>query len=268
MAIQNSPGADAPRKAGADAPKQGHPPIKRFVPLIVILLALGAFFALGGPKYISMDALRENQNILKTFVADNFLGAILGFTVLYAALVAISFPGAGFLSIFGGFLFGLVAAVPAVVIGATIGATIIFLVARSALGTGLAAKAGPFMQKFEKGLKENELSYLFIVRLMPIFPFFIVNIVPALFDVKTRNYVITTLLGIIPGSFVYVSVGNGIGDALTNGNDVPLSGLMLRPAVIGPIIGLIVLSLIPIAYKNLTRPKRPGKRETYEHKNL
>ena len=229
--------------------------LKRFLPLVIILGALTAFFALGGPKYISLDGLRDNQDVLKAFVAEHKALAVLGFIGIYAVLVAISVPGAGFLSIFSGFLFGVLTGTFAAVIAASIGATIIFLVARSALGTGLAAKAGPFMQKFEKGLKENELPYLFILRLVPIFPFFIVNIVPALFDVKLRNYVLSTVLGIIPGGLVYVSVGNGIGDALSAGQEVPLAGLMLRPAVILPIVGLMLLSLIPVAYKKFSRVK-------------
>ncbi|PHQ66581.1 MAG: hypothetical protein COB92_07455 [Robiginitomaculum sp.] len=229
--------------------------LKRFLPLIIIVAALTAFFVFGGPKYISLDSLRDNQEFLKAFVANNYILAVVGFIVIYAILVAISVPGASFLSIFAGFLFGLTTGVPAVIVGATIGATILFLVVRSAFGAGLAAKAGPFMKKFEKGLKENELSYLFILRLVPLFPFFIVNIVPPLFDVKLRNYVLTTFLGIIPGSLVYVSVGNGIGDALSAGQDVPLSGLMFRPAVILPIVGLILLSMIPVVYKKLFNKK-------------
>ena len=236
----------------ADAPKSN---IKRYLPLAIIAAALAVFFALGGHKYISLDSLRENQGELKDFVANNAVLAVAGFIGIYALLVAISFPGASFLSIFAGFLFGVVTGTISVVIGATIGATIIFLVARSALGDGLAKRAGPFMQKFEKGLKEDELSYLFILRLVPLFPFFIVNIVPALFNVKLRNYVLTTLFGIIPGALVYVSVGNGIGDALGAGQDVPLKGLMFRPAVILPILGLITLSFIPVIYKKMSAKK-------------
>ncbi|MBL4870073.1 MAG: TVP38/TMEM64 family protein [Robiginitomaculum sp.] len=226
--------------------------LKRFWPLLVIAGALAAFFAVGGPKYITLDALRDNQEFLKTFVNDHFFVAVIGFTALYASLTAISVPGASLLSIFGGFLFGLTTGTITVVIGATIGATLLFLAARYVFGESLAAKAGPFMKKFEKGLKENELSYLFILRLVPLFPFFIVNIVPALFDVKVRNYVLATFFGIIPGSLVYVSVGNGIGDALNAGQDVPLAGLMTRPAVIFPILGLIALSMIPVLYKKLS----------------
>ncbi|MGB6231467.1 MAG: VTT domain-containing protein [Litorimonas sp.] len=222
---------------------------KRLLPPGVIAAALGLFFALGGPDYVSLESLRENRETLAALVADNFWLVWIGFVALYATLVGISFPGAGFLSIFGGFLFGTVTGALGIVIGATVGATAIFLAARYAFGDALAAKAGPYMKKFEAGLKENELSYLFILRLIPAFPFFIVNIVPALFDVRLRNYVLSTFFGIIPGSLVYASVGAGVGAIFDAGGEVQLSGLMLQPAVIGPILGLIALSLLPILYK-------------------
>ena len=154
--------------------------LKRFIPLAVIGLALSLFFALGGPDYVNLESLRENREVLAAFVADNFWMTFIGFILLYAILVAISFPGAGFLTIFSGFMFGTVIGGVAAVTGATLGAIGIFLAARYAIGDSLTKKAGPYMQKFEAGLKENELSYLFILRLVPLFPFFIVNIVPAL----------------------------------------------------------------------------------------
>lgn len=223
--------------------------VKRFAPIAVILIALAAFFALGGPKYVSIDALRDNRETLTAFVAANFPLAILGFIALYAALVAISFPGASLLSIFGGFLFGTLIGGSAITVGATIGALGIFLAARYAIGDALSKKAGPYMQKFEKGLKENELSYLFILRLIPAFPFFIVNIVPGLFDVKVRNYLLSTFFGIIPGCFVYASVGAGIGAIFDAGEEVKLGGLMTQPKILFPILGLIALSTLPILYK-------------------
>lgn len=226
-------------------------PVKRFAPLILIGAALAAFFALGGPDYISLESLKENRETLTAFVADNFGLAILGFIALYALLVAISVPGASLLSIFGGFLFGTVAGGSAITIGATLGATGIFLAARYAIGDALSKKAGPYMQKFEAGLKENEVSYLFILRLIPAFPFFMVNIVPALFDVKLRNYVLTTFFGIIPGCFVYASVGAGIGAIFDSGEDVKLSGLMSEPKILLPILGLMALAALPIIYKKI-----------------
>lgn len=231
-----------------DVPK---PLWKRLLPVAIIAAALSAFFALGGPEYVSLDSLKANREALSAMVADNFALVFIGFIALYAFLVGISFPGASFLSIFGGFLFGALVGGLGVVVGATIGATAIFLAARYAFGDALSKKAGPYMKKFEAGLKENELSYLFILRLIPAFPFFIVNIVPALFDVKIRNYILTTFFGIIPGSFVYASVGAGVGALFDAGEQVQLSGLMLQPKIIGPILGLIALSLLPIIYKKI-----------------
>jgi len=208
-----------------------------------------------GPKYFNIETLRDNREALSAFVEGNFLLAIGGFLLLYAVLVAISFPGASILSLFGGFMFGTLAGTLGIVIGATLGATAIFLAARYAIGDSLRKKAGPYMAKFEDGLKENEFSYMFILRLIPAFPFFIVNIVPALFDVKLRNYVLTTFFGIIPGSLVYASVGAGVGTIFEQGGEVKLSGLMLQPQVILPILGLIALSLMPIIYKKFKAAK-------------
>ncbi len=229
--------------------------MKRFAPLGIILVALTLFFALGGPQYVNLDALRTHRDVLSDFVTANLILTLLGFMTIYAVLVGISFPGAGFLSIFGGFLFGTFMGGAANVIGATLGATAIFLAARYAIGDALTQKAGPYMKKFEKGLKENELSYLFILRLIPAFPFFIVNIVPALFDVKLRNYILSTFFGIIPGALVYASIGDGIGAVFDAGDDVKLSGLMTQPRVLAPIAGLIFLSLIPIVYKKFKAAK-------------
>ena len=227
--------------------------VKRFLPLGIIALALAAFFALGGPDYINLDSLRDNRDVLAGFVSDHFVASVLGFILVYAVLTAISVPGASFLSIFGGFMFGTLVGGSAIVVGATIGAVGIFLAARYAIGDALSKKAGPYMKKFEKGLKENEFSYLFILRLIPAFPFFVVNIVPALFDVKLRNYALTTFLGIIPGCFVYASVGAGIGAIFDQGGEVDLGGLMTQPKILLPILGLITLSLLPIIYKKIKK---------------
>jgi len=229
--------------------------VKRLLPLGVIAAALTAFFALGGPEYINLESLKNNREALAGFVNDNFLIAFVGFIALYAILVGISFPGAGFLSIFGGFLFGTFTAVFGIVLGATIGACIIFLVARNAIGGNLAEKMGPYMKKFEKGLNKNELSYLFLLRLVPIFPFFVVNVVPALFNVKFRNYALSTMFGIIPGSLVYASIGDGASAIFEQGGDLKLTGVMTEPRVLFPIIGLAVLAMIPIAYNKFkTQP--------------
>lgn len=223
--------------------------VKRFLPLGIIAIGASLFVALGGPDYINLESLKTNRDVLASIVNQNLFIAVFAFIAIYAALTAISIPGASFLSLFGGFLFGTLTGGIAIVTGATIGATLLFLAARYAIGDALTKRAGPYMQKFEQGLKENEFSYLFILRLVPAFPFFIVNFVPALFDVKIRNYIITTFFGIMPGSFVYASVGAGIGEVFDQGGEVKLTGLMTQPKVILPIIGLVILSLIPVLYK-------------------
>ena len=229
-------------------------PLKRFAPLAVIAAGLALFFALDGPSHINMDTLRDNREVLAAFVENNHVIALLGFTALYAVLVAISFPGASILTLVGGFLFGTVAGTAAVVVAATLGATAVFFAAKTALGASLRDRLGSGkLAKFEEGLRDNELSYLFILRLVPLFPFFLVNVAPALFNVKTRNYVLSTFFGIIPGSFVYASVGNGIGAVFDRGGEADLGGLMFQPQVILPIVGLILLALVPILYKRFTR---------------
>jgi len=235
---------------------------KRLLPVGLIALALIVFFALGGPDYVSLDALREHKDALAAYVSENLLFSLLLFVAVYAVLVGISFPGAWVLSLLGGFLFGTWLGGGAIVIGATIGATAIFLAARYAIGDFLKSKtSGNMIAKFEQGLKDNELSYLFILRLIPAFPFFIVNIAPAFFEVKIRNYVLTTFFGIMPGSFVYASVGQGLNTILAEGGEESLSGIMLQPKVLIPILLLIALSVMPILYKKIKGSPAPNSDE-------
>lgn len=224
----------------------------RLWPLAIIALALAAFFYFGLNQYFTLDALRENRVALQEFVAQNYWQAILIFMAVYALAVAMSFPGASFMTIVGGFLFGLWGTIPTV-IAATLGATGIFLIARSALGESLRKAAGGYVEKFEQGFKEGEFSYLLTLRLIPAFPFWVVNIVPALLNANLAKYVAATGLGIVPGTFVYTSIGNGAGAAFDAGQDVKLTGVMTQPEILLPILGLIVLSLIPIAYRRFVK---------------
>ena len=124
----------------------------------------------------------------------------------------------------------------------------LFLIARTALGDVLRAKAGPFLAKMEEGFRENALSYLLVLRLIPLFPFWLVNLVPAFLGVSTIHYVIGTFFGIIPGTFVFASVGNGLGALLDAGED-PNLGIIFQPEVLGPLVALALLSLLPVLYK-------------------
>jgi len=156
-------------------------------------------------------------------------------------------PGGAILTIAGGFLFGLWPGLFYVVMGATIGATAVFLAARAGLGD-LARRAGPRASRLKEGFRADAFNYLLILRLIPIFPFWLVNLVAALAGMRLATYVLGTFLGIIPGSFVFVSLGTGMGDIVAAGRPPDL-GIVFRPGVLLPIAGLAVLALMPVLYR-------------------
>jgi len=227
--------------------------LKRAAPIAVIGLALALFFMLDLHRYFSLEALRENREMLQAWVEKSPLLAIVIFMLVYAGAVAISFPGASIMTVFGGFLFGLWPGAPAVVIAATLGAGIIFLASKTALGDVLNKRAGGFVKQMEKGFHEDELSYMFLLRLIPVFPFWAINIAAGVLGVSSRNFLIGTFFGIIPGSFVYASIGNAAGAAFDAGENVSLGGILLKPETLLPIIGLAVLALIPIFLKRFSK---------------
>lgn len=228
--------------------------VRRLAPLAVLLAAIIAFFAFGLHHYLDFEVLREHREQLLELVARHPLLAPLAFMALYAAVIALSVPGGAVLTIAGGFLFGVVAGSAYVVVAATLGATAVFLIAKTALGDFLRAKAGPRIRRMEEGFREDAFSYLLVLRLIPIFPFWLVNIVPAFLGVAVGTYVLGTFLGIIPGSLVFASVGNGLG-AVFDAGGTPDLGIIFEPAIIGPIIGLALLALLPIAYRKLKARK-------------
>jgi uncharacterized membrane protein YdjX (TVP38/TMEM64 family) len=182
--------------------------------------------------------------------------AALCFIAVYAGLVALSVPGGAILTITSGFLFGLWHGLVYAVVGATIGATAIFLAARAGLGH-LAERVGPLANRLKEGFGADALNYLLVLRLIPLFPFWLVNIVAALAGMRLGTYVIGTFVGIIPGSFVYVSLGTGMGDIIT-ASQAPDLSILFRPSVLLPVMGLAVLALMPVLYKRW-RARHDGK---------
>lgn len=220
--------------------------------VLLALLALGliAFLALDLDRYASCATLQTHRQDLLDFVAAKSLLAPLLFVAVYVVTVAFSLPGATVLSITGGFLFGVWLSTSLVVVAATLGATVLFVVARSALGEPLRARAGPWMTRMAQGFQENALSYLLVLRLVPLFPFFVVNLVPAFLGVPVRTFVVGTFFGIIPGAIVYNLVGAGLGSIFDAGGECSLEDL-LSPQVVAALIGLAVLALIPVVYKKV-----------------
>jgi uncharacterized membrane protein YdjX (TVP38/TMEM64 family) len=222
--------------------------IRRFLPLAVLAAGLVAFFALGLNRYLSLSALADNREALLAWVQRSGALAPLAFIAVYAVAVATSVPGGAVLTIAGGFLFGTVLGTVYAVIGATIGAIAVFLAARTALGDPLRARAGPWLRKMEDGFRDNAVSYMLVLRLVPLFPFWLVNLVPAFLGVSFASYAATTLIGIIPGTAVYASVGNGLG-AVVDAGRMPDVNLLTDPEILLPLLALSLLSLVPVVYK-------------------
>jgi len=223
---------------------------RRYIPVAVVFVGIGAFLVSGAYEYLSFDALSRHRADLLQFAADHTVWAVLVFAIAYVVITALSFPGGVWLTLAGGFVFGGWVAGGLVVFAATIGATAIFLAARYAFADLFRARAGSNLAKMEDGFRENAFNYLMFLRLVPVFPFWLVNLVPALLDVRLRTYVIATFLGIIPGTFVYAHVGAGLGAVFENGGE-PNLGIIFQPEVLLPILGLAGLSLIPIVYQKL-----------------
>lgn len=228
-------------------------PSKRFlrlVPLVAILLAaiLGSVFL---KDYITFDALSENREALLAFRDDHYVLTIIAFVSVYTLIVTFSLPGAGLSSITGGFLFSLFPGVLLNMVAATFGATMIFLAARWGVGASIAEKmehSHGAVKKIKDGIDENQWSVLFMVRLLPILPFFIVNLLFSSVGVPLYRFVISTFFGIIPGALVYTSVGSGVGEVLEQGG-TPNLGIIFELHILLPILGLATLAALPIFLK-------------------
>ncbi len=230
--------------------------IARYGPIAIIAIVAGiGAFALR--DYLSFDTLRDNRETLIAFRDGNFALTVLVFVLVYVLIVGFSLPGATIATLTGGFLFGTPLGAAISVTGATIGATVIFLAARFGLGQKLMERmetSDGVVSKLKKGIDENQWSMLFFIRLVPAVPFFVANLIPALLAVPLHRFVISTFVGIIPGSVVYTSVGAGLGDVFARGESPDL-GIIFEPHILLPILGLCALSLLPVVLKAVTGKK-------------
>ncbi len=229
---------------------QGKSPIMRALPLVI--LAAGAILgAVLLRDTLSFDTLRDNRAWLLAYREAHFAVMALGFVAIYVTIVTFSLPGAAVASVTGGFLFGLGAGTVLNVTSATIGATILFLAVRWGFGAALTARieaSDGKIRKIQQGLRDNEWSVMFLLRLVPAVPFFVANLLPALVGVQFRTFVITTALGIVPGGLVFTWIGVGLGEVFDRGQDPDLS-LLWEPHIIGPILGLAALAALPMVLR-------------------
>ncbi len=184
--------------------------LKRWAPVALLLSALIAFFATGLHQRLSLDELALQYAGLTTYVADNTIQAMLFTMVIYMTAVAASFPAAWLLTVAIGLMFGWAMGTFIVVVGATLGASILFFAARSLLADFFRARAGARLNTMAEGFRENAVAYMLFLRLAPIFPFLLVNVVPAILGVRFTTYFWTTALGIIPGTIAYSFAGEGL----------------------------------------------------------
>lgn len=258
----------------AESPPSAEPRpglIRRFWPVIGLIVLAGGIYAALGRNGISLEALIDHRLAIDELVRNHRVAAVLAFLALYIAVVVASVPGATVLTLTGGFLFGLVTGGLAAVVGATIGATLIFLVARSAVGESLLRKAGPRAAKLAQGFRDDAFSYLLFLRLVPAFPFFLVNLVPAFAGVRLGPFVAATAIGIIPASFVYAFAGTGLDSIISSQNatfrECRAAGRadcavtfnawdVLTPHLLLAMLALGLLALLPVVVKRLrARPR-------------
>jgi len=227
----------------------------RLAPLVVLAAMVVAAFALGVQDVFSFDTLRDNRALLRHWVDEYGVLFAAAYMIVYAAVVALSLPAGSVLTVAGGFCFGTVLGTVYTVAGATAGATALFLIATTALGDSLRERAGPAVRKMRAGFQENAFHYLMFLRLVPAFPFWLVNLAPALLGVPLRTYVIATVIGIVPGTFVLALAGAGLGSVLDQGGTfTPAS--VLTPQIIGGLTGLALLALVPVIVKSLRKSKK------------
>ena len=225
------------------------------VAILLLVFVVSVSYFLQG--YLSFDNLREHRAILTEFRDANYLVAVVVFILVYTLFVAFSVPGGLVLSLTGGFLFATFPGVFYNMVGATLGASAIFLAARWGFGANLAAtleNSEGLFKRIKDGVDENQWSMLFLIRLVPGVPFFLANLVPSFLDVPLRRFVISTFLGIFPGALVFTSIGAGLGDIFERGQTPDLA-VVWEPQIILPILGLCLLSALPLLLKLLRGKK-------------
>jgi uncharacterized membrane protein YdjX (TVP38/TMEM64 family) len=222
-------------------------PWLRHLPLVALALAtlLGAIFLRG---QLNFEVLRQHHDALLAFRDAHYVWAMVGFVLAYLAIILLSLPAAVMASMTGGFLFGLFPGALLNLASATAGALLIFMAVRAGFGIGLRRRidaSDGTVRRVALSLQENEVPVLIALRLMPIMPFFMVNLLAALFGVAPLRFAWTTMVGIIPGGIVYTWVGVGLGEVFAR-DETPNVGIIFEPQILGPILGLAALAMLPI----------------------
>lgn len=231
-----------------------HGQYRRMTPARLFLLALlaaaiAAAFAFGVPRQLSWAALALHQAVLQADARAHPWLAALAYIGVYAAVVALSVPGGGVLTVAGGLMFGPWRGAALAVVGASLGAILLFLLARTLLAAPLQRRLGRFAERLREGLARDGFNYLLALRLVPVVPFWLVNLAPALLGMKLLPYAAATVLGIIPATVVFAGIGAGLSDVLASGH-TPNPAILLTPRLLLPLLGLALLALLPALWRH------------------
>jgi uncharacterized membrane protein YdjX (TVP38/TMEM64 family) len=246
-------------------------PICRIAPLALLVLLGALVFTMGWHRELTLETLVRHRMTIADFVDAHLFGALATFAALYVAVVSLSLPGATILTVVGGLLFGVIIGGLVATISATLGATVIFLIARSAIGDFLVRRAGPRLATLAEGFRDDAFHYLLFLRLVPLFPFFLVNLAPAIVGVRLPPFLAATALGILPATFVFALAGAGLDSAIdaqvdvyklcvAEGRSACAVNFDIRDAVnpklIAALAGLGLIALIPLVAKKLRQRGR------------
>ncbi len=223
-----------------------------FWPPLLLLAAITVAWASGLGHWLNWHTLARNQSELGAWVLAHPIAAPSLYLLGYAAVVTLSLPEAAIVSVAGGLLFGTVFGGVLAIFGSSIGAIVLFLAVRHHLATAIAARGGRLIDRIRCELGRDGFSYLLAIRLVPAFPFWLVNLAAALSGMRLLPYTVATVIGIIPATFVYTSIGAGVGKVLAEGG-VPDLNLIFSPGVLGPMVGFAALSLLPVAWRRWKR---------------
>ena len=220
----------------------------RLLPMFLLLLGLSIILVFGGIDYISIELLKTHKENFKQFIDNEFLFSAIVFILIYATTTACSIPGAAILSLLSGYLYGVAFGTVFSLTGATIGACVLYFAARTALGHLLKSRSGSAVLTMQDGFRRNAFYYMLFLRLVPIFPFFLVNLVPAFLKVRFTTYFFASVIGMFPGSLVFSLTGVGLDKILLNSEGVSMASLVSDELMFG-LLGLGVLSILPVFYK-------------------
>lgn len=228
--------------------KRGYISLLKWLPLVVIAVGLFCFFHFRLYHYLSFETLRVHRRLLVNWTHENYLLAVVSYIAIYTIAVAISVPSVLLLTLCGGFLFGTWEGACYAIFSDTLGGVIFFMAIHLSLFSWIEKKAGPTLKKMEKNFQANSFNYLLTLRLIPIFPFWMVNIVAAIFGMRVSTFAIATMIGLIPSTLIYTSLGTSLGHFFDE-QKMPNLDIIFQPHILLPLICLALLAVIPVVYK-------------------